>query len=144
MTSYTVFRIEQHTKQISREVDGIGRSTQAMLEHDDRDRVLRKICPDRIELDEMHYSALRLRKGSTGQWLISSPRFQSFVQSKRSSLLWLSGQRKCPERVLSSQLTDTKHKLGVERPSSGMYAPRSRGQGRIDGRKHHCYRDPLE
>ena len=72
VTSYRVLRIEENTKYISRKVEGIGKSTQAMLEQSERDRVLRKISPNLVDLDESYHSALRLRKGSTGQWLVSS------------------------------------------------------------------------
>jgi hypothetical protein len=94
VTSYTVLRIEENTKNISHKVDGISKSTQAILEQSERDRLLRKLSPDQIDLDETYHSALRLRKGSTGQWLTLSPALQSFLSTDVSSLFWLSGSRK--------------------------------------------------
>jgi hypothetical protein len=120
VTSYTVLRIEENTKHISYKVDGIGKSTQAMLEQSEKDRLLRKISPDQVDLDETYHSALRLRKGSTGQWLKSSPLLQTFISTDGSSLFWLSGRRKCSQKnSIALQLNSNKYKLGAERPSSG-------------------------
>jgi hypothetical protein len=94
-----------------------------MLEQSERDRLLRKLSPDQIDLDETYHSALRVRKGSTGQWLTSSPSLQAFLSTDVSNLFWLSGRRKWSPRnsIYCSATNITKPKLGAERPSSGQY-----------------------
>ena len=95
MPSYTITHIDRNTNHISREVDAIVESTASILEQRGKDRILRRISAEPIDLDDTHRSALRVRKGSIGQWLTSSPEFQRFLGSGESNVFWLSGRREC-------------------------------------------------